>query len=58
MLPLAATVTGAPALLIILIIVALLLTGVVVAIRATGRGVKKGINHFSDAGDTTPTRRE
>jgi hypothetical protein len=37
---LAVTVTGAPAILIILVILALLVTGVVVAIRAAGRGVK------------------
>ena len=53
MLPLSATVTGAPALIIILVILALLVTGVVVAIRATGRGVKKGIDHLSGTDETT-----
>jgi Na+-transporting methylmalonyl-CoA/oxaloacetate decarboxylase gamma subunit len=53
---LAVTVTGAPAILIILVILALLITGVVVAIRAAGRGVKKGVDHVTDRGDD-PARR-
>lgn len=48
MLPLAAEVTGLPALLIILVILALLVTGAVVVVRATGRGVKKGLDHIGD----------
>lgn len=47
----AVTITGAPAAIIILIVLALLITGVVVAVRATGRGVRKGIDHLSDDGD-------
>lgn len=43
---LAVTVTGAPALIIILVVLALLITGVVVAVRTAGRGVKRGIDHL------------
>ncbi|WP_022927338.1 hypothetical protein [Patulibacter americanus] len=47
-MPIAVTVTGAPALIIIVVILALLITGVVVVVRAGGRGVKKGVDHLRD----------
>jgi hypothetical protein len=50
-LPLAAELTGAPAALIIIVILALIVTGVVVAVRATGRGVKKGAEHLKGRDD-------
>jgi Na+-transporting methylmalonyl-CoA/oxaloacetate decarboxylase gamma subunit len=53
---LAVTVTGAPAILIILVILALLITGVIVAIRAAGRGVKKGVDHVADRRDEPADR--
>jgi hypothetical protein len=41
------TLTGAPALLVILVVVALLVTGAVVAIRWTGRGLRRGTERMS-----------
>ncbi|MGX6448144.1 hypothetical protein ACVU7I_08785 [Patulibacter sp. S7RM1-6] len=54
-MPLAFTVTGAPALLIILVVLALLVTGAVVAVRAAGRGVRKGVDHVGHR-DADPDR--
>ena len=50
---LAATVTGLPALIIILVVLALLLTGIFVFFRALGRGAKKVV----ESHDSTDNRR-
>lgn len=54
--PLAFTVTGAPALLIFLVVLALLVTGAVVVLRAAGRGVRKGVDHVGHHDGTPPDR--
>lgn len=38
-------VTGAPAVIIIVVIVALFITGVVTFLRATARGVRRAVDH-------------